>query len=241
MPPTTSWGRATSALGCSTRAAAAPRSAARATKSWPSTCWPRIATKSPGLDLARVEGDAPDRHVRERGRTDRPPSAGHPGALPGQPLDQAAEGLAPRLGGPEQVGDRRFGHRRSNAATRPASRPTQVAARIEDALVRPAELEPLAAERQLVLVEAVERAALAWFPARAGDVHPSEVHLGAALADGQLDRAPAEEVERPRGARRGSPRGRPSGRSRAGRRGDRGRGRPAADRQLHRRCAPRGR
>ena len=152
-----------------------------------------------GLDLAGVEGNAPDRHVGEGGRTDRPPVAAGASqrSVAGQPLDQAAEG--PGLPGSAARSRSAIVGSVIGAATPRLARPAgrEVATRIEDALVRPAELEPLATERQLVLVQAVERAALAGFPARAGDVHASEVHLGAALADGQLDRTPAEEVEGP--------------------------------------------
>ena len=48
---------------------------------------------------------------------------------------------------------------------------------------------------QLVLVQAVHRLALARLAARAGDVHAAEVHLVTSLANRQLDRPPAEQVE----------------------------------------------
>ena len=73
-----------------------------------------------------------------------------------------------------------------------------VAARVEDALVRAGQLEPLAAERPLVLVEAVQRVALLRLAAGAGDVDAAEVHLAAALADRELDRPPAQQVQRAR-------------------------------------------
>ena len=71
-------------------------------------------------------------------------------------------------------------------------------------LVGAGQLDPLGPERALVLVQAVHRLALARLAARAGDVDAAEVHLGAPLADRELDRAPAEQVGRARDGRRGS-------------------------------------
>src|SRR6185436_17587577 len=58
-------------------------------------------------------------------------------------------------------------------------------------------------ERPLVLVEARHRLAVARLAAAPGDVDPAEVHLRPALADRELDRPPAEQVE---GARVVAPR-----------------------------------
>ena len=66
----------------------------------------------------------------------------------------------------------------------------------DHALVRARQLDPLGAERALVLVQPVHRLAFLRLVPRAGDIDAAEVHLGRMLADRQLDRPPAQEVER---------------------------------------------
>ena len=102
------------------------------------------------------------------------------------------------LGRGEQLGDRRLGHRPSTLVEPAGEAARAVAASVEDALVGAGQLQPSAAERRLVLVQAVQRVALARLVAGAGDVDAAEVHLRAALADRELDRPPAQQVERAR-------------------------------------------
>ena len=93
---------------------------------------------------------------------------------------------------------RRLGHRPIIAGGPAGQAADLVAARVEDAFVRPGQRQPLSAERLLVLVEPVERIAFLRLGAGAGHVHAAEVHLAASLADRELDRTPAQEVQRAR-------------------------------------------
>ena len=115
---------ATSGTGCSTITAAAPRAAAVATNSCPSTCWPGTATKRlAGGHVARVLGHAADRDPGQRRRPDRPAvAAGAPDEAVGrEPLDQA------RRAGRAPTARRRAGARpafgRSSAKARPRRGP----------------------------------------------------------------------------------------------------------------------
>src|SRR5258707_5089895 len=73
--------------------------------------------------------------------------------------------------------------------------PGLVAARPDHDLMRSSQLQPAAAERLLVLIEAPHRLAFARLATGSGDVRATEVHLRAALADRELDRPPAEQME----------------------------------------------
>ncbi len=59
-------------------------------------------------------------------------------------------------------------------------------------------IDPLGPERPLVLIEAVHRFARLRFVVGPGDIHSAEIHLGAALTYGQLDRPPSKQVKDPR-------------------------------------------
>ena len=231
---TTSWGSAS--LGERRARRSRPRRrprAAAATNSWPSTWSPGTATNSaPGRTVARVVGDAADRDVGQAGRADRPAVA--PGAA--EPAARRRAGRSARRARPvasgsaaaRQLGDRGVGVASSAGpprATRPVSAPEPVAARVEDPLVGAGELEPAAAERALVLVQAPHRLALGRLArGRPATSTPPRSISVAALADRELDRPPAEEVERARVVAPARRRGRPSGRWRAARRGGTGRG-----------------
>ena len=243
---TTSCGRAISGSGRSTSADDAPAAAAAATKSWPSTWSPGIATNSePGPDVARVVRHAADRDVGETGRADRPAVAAGPAqpALGGQAVDQVRRGRAASVGSAAArrsaiVRRRSSPHQAGDAGREPSSRVAAAAgsrargrrsapatARRSDACAgrgrtsarpRPARGAPRARRRHRG-------------PSRS---QPSRI---ASWMARQRSRWSAPGCVRP-----GRRRGRPSGRSRGGRRGGTGPGPPAASRR-HRRRAPRGR
>ncbi len=77
-------------------------------------------------DGTGVLGQATDRDIGQAGRPDRPtvePGAADLAAL-GEPVDQARERHGGGgLGCPEQLGQRRVGHRRRTLASRPDHRP----------------------------------------------------------------------------------------------------------------------
>ena len=124
---TTSCGRSTSGRARSTSATEAPARAAAATKSWPSAWRPGTATNSdpgptsreswvtprtgisarPAAPIARPSRRAPRRRPSAVRRSISPPSSTGP----------------EQLGGGEELGDRRLGHRPTSRAARPARRP----------------------------------------------------------------------------------------------------------------------
>ena len=196
-----------------------------------------------GADRPRVVGDAADRDRRQAGRPDRPAvaSGAAQAALGGQARDQPAE--LDRSGRARRPRGARRSSARSSAdqpcgAGRPGARAGSRAGRRR---VR---------GRRSARATRPPNDCLCWYSPYsgspscgslrgAGDVHAAEVHLAAPLADRELDRPPAQEVERARDGRPGAPRGRPSGPSRGGRRGGTGSGRRSGS--LGRVRAPRGR
>ena len=185
----------------------------------PSTWNPGTATNSVPSRTARESSATP-----RTAMSARPPrrSAGRPAARRGRGprrpsrVDQAAAADAVRRARQRRASSAigaLVGHRavraaptaRSSARHRP---PERVAPRARDTLLRPGERHPRRPERLLVLVQAERRLALARHAARAGHVHAAEVHLGPALGERELDRAPAQEVHARPGGRGGARRGR---------------------------------
>src|SRR4029078_11015847 len=68
--------------------------------------------------------------------------------------------------------------------------------RVEHPLVGAAQLEPLPAERDLMLIQAPHLVAFRGLTPGAGHAAAPEIHLRSTLPDRELDRPPAEEVER---------------------------------------------
>ena len=171
---TTSCGRSTSGSGRSTIAAAAPAAAAAATKSCPSTCSPGTATNSDPGPTSRESWVTPRTGIVGQRRPRRSPGrrAGRRGAGPRRSAARSARRARPapaaRRRASSSAIDRRsvIGRPARARRGRPA-RPSAVAARVEDPLVGAGQLEPLPAERALVLVEPVQRVALARLAARA--------------------------------------------------------------------------
>ena len=170
-----------------------------------------MATNSvPGPTVARVL-----RHAGDAGAGDVPPASG-----------RRRRQVAPRGQGRRRRGGR-AAHRAASApgltavSTRRSSgvgfrahapplprpiartslvgRPSRgVADRARHPLLRSGQLDPRRPERALVLVEAERRFAVCRGPPGTHDVHATQVHLRAALGEGQLDRPPPEEVHRAR-------------------------------------------
>ena len=112
---------------------------------------PRIAMSArPAAPMARPSRRAPRSRPSRVRRSIRAPS-----------------GAGPRwLSGPEELGERRLGHRRSSLAQPAGQAAEGIATGVEDALVGAGQLQPAAAEAPLVLVEAVQRITLARLAAR---------------------------------------------------------------------------
>src|SRR5258707_4186996 len=90
-----------------------------------------------------------------------------------------------------------FRSRSSSSANQACSNATgEVAGRANHAFVCAGQGDPLGAEGALVLVQAEHRLARLRLVTGAGDVDPTEIHLHRILADCELDRTPAQEMER---------------------------------------------
>ena len=161
---TTSCGRSLSGSARSTSAADAPARGRRSHEVVPVGVQPgHRHEERAGANVARVVGDAADRDRRQAGRPDRPAVAtgAAQAALRGQARDQPAElDRLGQVGGREKLGDGRLGHRPISAGGAAGQAADPVAARVEDAFVGAGQLQPLPAERLLVLVEPVQRVAL---------------------------------------------------------------------------------
>ena len=225
---------ASSGSGRSTMRAAAPgrdrgrrrsRGRRRARRGWPRTACPGATARESWVTPRDVD-------VGERGAAGGAAveaRAAQP-SLGASRVDELAEARGVQVRQPGVPGG--IGHRPASLAARAASRPSGVAPRPDDPLVRAGHLDPRRPERALVLVQPGHRVALAGLRVVRADVDAAEVHLRPALADGQLDRPPAEQVHDARDGCRARPARRPSGPSTAARRGGTGAGRRGRARVL---------